>query len=184
MSEQYELTILMPCLNEAETLAICIRKAKKFLAESGVNGEIVVADNGSTDGSQQIAEQEGARVVHVPEKGYGAALIGGCNGALGKYIIMGDADDSYDFLHLSPFVEKLREGIWVAIKLGGPTLVLSMLVGVLIAIFQAVTQIHEQTISFILKLTVVILVLLVGGGWMMENLLDYSRRLFELIAMQ
>ncbi|MCI9647018.1 MAG: glycosyltransferase family 2 protein [Lachnospiraceae bacterium] len=110
MSEQYELTILMPCLNEAETLAICIRKAKKFLAESGVNGEIVVADNGSTDGSQQIAEQEGARVVHVPEKGYGAALIGGCNGALGKYIIMGDADDSYDFLHLSPFVEKLREG--------------------------------------------------------------------------
>ena len=84
MSEQYELTILMPCLNEAETLAICIRKAKKFLAESGVNGEFVVADNGSTDGSQQIAEQEGARVVHVPEKGYGAALIGGWNGALGK----------------------------------------------------------------------------------------------------
>ncbi|MCI8914174.1 MAG: flagellar biosynthesis protein FliQ [Lawsonibacter sp.] len=78
----------------------------------------------------------------------------------------------------------LREGVWVAIKLVGPMLLLSMLVGVLIAIFQAVTQIHEQTISFILKLTVVILVLLVGGGWMMENLLDYSRRLFELIAMQ
>ena len=77
----------------------------------------------------------------------------------------------------------LREGVWVAIKLVGPMLLLSMLVGVLIAIFQAVTQIHEQTISFILKLTVVILVLLVGGGWMMENLLDYSRRLFELIAM-
>ena len=77
-----------------------------------------------------------------------------------------------------------REGVWVAIKLVGPMLLLSMLVGVLIAIFQAVTQIHEQTISFILKLTVVILVLLVGGGWMMENLLDYSRRLFELIAMQ
>ena len=78
----------------------------------------------------------------------------------------------------------LRDAVGVAIKLGGPMLVLSMLVGVLIAIFQAVTQIHEQTISFILKLTVVILVLLVGGGWMMENLLDYSRRLFELIAMQ
>jgi len=78
----------------------------------------------------------------------------------------------------------LREGVWVAIKLVGPMLLLSMLVGVLIAIFQAVTQIHEQTISFILKLTVVILVLLVGGGWMMENLLDYSRRLLELIAMQ
>ncbi len=110
MSEKYELTILMPCLNEAETLAACIRKAKTYLQESGVHGEVVVADNGSTDGSQKIAEAEGARVVHVPEKGYGAALIGGCNGALGKYVIMGDADDSYDFLHLAPFVEKLREG--------------------------------------------------------------------------
>lgn len=110
MNEQYELTILMPCLNEAETLAICIKKAKQFLEESGVNGEIVIADNGSTDGSQKIAEENGARVVNVPEKGYGAALIGGCQGALGKYVIMGDADDSYDFLHLTPFVEKLREG--------------------------------------------------------------------------
>ena len=110
MSEKYELTILMPCLNEAETLAACIRKAKTYLQESGVHGEVVVADNGSTDGSQKIAEAEGARVVHVPEKGYGAALIGGCNGALGRYVIMGDADDSYDFLHLAPFVEKLREG--------------------------------------------------------------------------
>lgn len=110
MNEQYELTILMPCLNEAETLAICIKKAKQFLEESGVNGEIVIADNGSTDGSQKIAEENGARVVNVPEKGYGAALIGGCHGALGKYVIMGDADDSYDFLHLTPFVEKLREG--------------------------------------------------------------------------
>lgn len=110
MNEQYELTILMPCLNEAETLAVCIGKAKKYLEESGVNGEILIADNGSTDGSQQIAVDNGARVVNVPEKGYGAALIGGCNGALGKYVIMGDADDSYDFLHLEPFVEKLREG--------------------------------------------------------------------------
>ena len=79
-------------------------------------------------------------------------------------------------------VEKLREGIWVAIKLGGPTLVLSMLVGVLIAIFQAVTQIHEQTLGFILKLIVVVLVLLVGGSWMMQNLLEYARGIFELIA--
>lgn len=110
MNEQYELTILMPCLNEAETLATCIKKAKAYLEESGVQGEIVVADNGSTDGSQKIAKEHGARVVDVPEKGYGAALIGGCNGARGKYVIMGDADDSYDFLHLGPFVEKLREG--------------------------------------------------------------------------
>lgn len=110
MKEQYELTILMPCLNEAETLATCIKKAKAYLEESGVQGEIVVADNGSTDGSQGIAKAHGARVVDVPEKGYGAALIGGCNGARGKYVIMGDADDSYDFLHLGPFVEKLREG--------------------------------------------------------------------------
>lgn len=79
-------------------------------------------------------------------------------------------------------VEKLREGIWVAIKLGGPTLVLSMLVGVLIAIFQAVTQIHEQTLAFIMKLSVVIIVLLVGGGWMMDTLLDYTRRVFALMA--
>lgn len=110
MSEQYELTILMPCLNEAETLEICIHKAQTFLNESGVNGEIVVADNGSTDGSREIAERCGARVVPVKERGYGAALIGGCEAALGKFVIMGDADDSYDFLHLMPFVEKLREG--------------------------------------------------------------------------
>ncbi len=110
MNEQYELTILMPCLNEAETLAACINKANTYLKESGVHGEVVVADNCSTDGSQKIAEEHGARVVNVPEKGYGAALIGGCNGARGKYVIMGDADDSYDFLHLAPFVEKLREG--------------------------------------------------------------------------
>jgi len=105
-----ELTILMPCLNEAETLAICIRKAKKFLNESGIDGEVLISDNGSTDGSQEIAEKEGARVVHAPVRGYGGALITGCEEAKGKYVIMGDADDSYDFLHLMPFVEKLREG--------------------------------------------------------------------------
>lgn len=105
-----ELTILMPCLNEAETLETCIRKARTYLETSGVDGEILIADNGSTDGSQDIARRCGARVVDVPMRGYGAALIGGCNAAYGDYVIMGDADDSYDFLHLDPFVEKLREG--------------------------------------------------------------------------
>ena len=105
-----ELTILMPCLNEAETLAACIQKAKTFLAESGIDGEILVSDNGSTDGSQSIARSEGARVVSTDAKGYGSALINGTREAYGKYVIMGDADDSYDFLHLMPFVEKLREG--------------------------------------------------------------------------
>ncbi|MCI8402354.1 MAG: glycosyltransferase family 2 protein [Lachnospiraceae bacterium] len=105
-----ELTILMPCLNEAETLKTCIEKARAYLEKSGVDGEILIADNGSTDGSQEIARGCGARVVDVQERGYGAALIGGCNAALGTYVIMGDADDSYDFLHLDPFVEKLREG--------------------------------------------------------------------------
>ncbi|MBR6526357.1 MAG: glycosyltransferase family 2 protein [Lachnospiraceae bacterium] len=105
-----ELTILMPCLNEAETLETCINKARTYLETSGVDGEILIADNGSTDGSQDIARRCGARVVDVPMRGYGAALIGGCNAAYGDYVIMGDADDSYDFLHLDPFVEKLREG--------------------------------------------------------------------------
>lgn len=105
-----ELTILMPCLNEAETLPACIRKAKKFLTEYDIDGEVLVSDNGSTDGSQELAISEGARVVCAPVRGYGGALITGCQNAYGKYIIMGDADDSYDFLHLMPFVEKLREG--------------------------------------------------------------------------
>lgn len=108
--ESVELTILMPCLNEAETLETCIRKAHTYLAESGVIGEVLIADNGSTDGSQEIARSCGARVVDVDEKGYGAALIGGTKAARGTYVIMGDADDSYDFLHLQPFVDKLREG--------------------------------------------------------------------------
>lgn len=105
-----ELTILMPCLNESRTLKICIDKAKKFLSDNNVDGEVLIADNGSTDGSQEIARNAGARVVDISEKGYGAALIGGCNAALGKYVIMGDSDDSYDFLNLMPFLEKLREG--------------------------------------------------------------------------
>jgi glycosyltransferase involved in cell wall biosynthesis len=110
MSGEIELTILMPCLNEAETLAVCIEKAKSFLDKHNVSGEVLIADNGSTDGSQQIAKEHGARVVDIPERGYGSALIGGCNAACGKYVIMGDADDSYDFTNLMPFVERLRAG--------------------------------------------------------------------------
>ena len=105
-----ELSILMPCLNEAETLATCIKKAQKALEDLNVNGEVVIADNGSTDGSPEIAASLGARVIHVAEKGYGSALNGGIKAARGKYIIMGDADDSYDFTNLGPFLEKLRAG--------------------------------------------------------------------------
>ncbi|MFE4469961.1 glycosyltransferase family 2 protein [Leifsonia sp. NPDC056824] len=105
-----ELSIVMPCLNEAETLAVCIDKAQSYLTRSGVSGEIIVADNGSTDGSQAIAEAHGARVVNVSQKGYGSALIGGIAAALGTYVIMGDADDSYDFSDLDAFLERLRAG--------------------------------------------------------------------------
>lgn len=110
MKAECELTILMPCLNEAETLGACISKAMSFLAESSVDGEVLVADNGSSDGSQDIAVGLGARVVPVRERGYGAALMGGIRAARGRYVIMGDADDSYDFAGLRPFVEKLRAG--------------------------------------------------------------------------
>jgi glycosyltransferase involved in cell wall biosynthesis len=110
MSEPVELTILMPCLNEAETLARCIEKAKVGLQRSGVRGEIVIADNGSTDGSQAIAEKLGARVVAVKEKGYGNALRGGIEAALGEWILMGDADDSYDFAEADRFVKKFQNG--------------------------------------------------------------------------
>lgn len=105
-----ELTILMPCLNEAETIEICIRKAQQYLERSGVPGEVLISDNGSTDGSQQLAESLGARVVHAPRKGYGAALISGIENAKGRYIIMGDSDDSYDFSRLDGFVARLRAG--------------------------------------------------------------------------
>ena len=107
---ELELTILMPCLNEAETLAICIDKAQSYLARSFVAGEVVIADNGSTDGSQSIARAHGARVIDVPARGYGAALIAGIAGARGRYVIMADSDDSYDFSALDPFVARLREG--------------------------------------------------------------------------
>ena len=105
-----ELTILMPCLNEAETIAVCIGKARRWLETSGVSGEVLIADNGSTDGSQAIAAGLGARVVPVAQKGYGAALQGGIEAAHGKYVIMGDADDSYDFGALDAFLASLRDG--------------------------------------------------------------------------
>jgi glycosyltransferase involved in cell wall biosynthesis len=108
--DELELTILMPCLNEAETIAACIGKAMAFLQANGIAGEVLVADNGSTDGSRDIALSLGARVHPVEERGYGAALLGGMSAARGRYIIMGDADDSYDFSALTPFIDRLRAG--------------------------------------------------------------------------
>ncbi len=105
-----ELTILMPCLNEAETVGTCIDKALAFLRRAGVDGEVLVADNGSSDGSPAVAESRGARVVPVRERGYGAALSGGIAAARGRYIVMGDADDSYDFSRLEGFLGELRNG--------------------------------------------------------------------------
>jgi len=101
----------MPCLNEAETLSTCIREARGFLEGNAVVGEVLVADNGGTDGSQAIARAEGARVVDVVRRGYGAALVGGIRAARGRYVIMGDADDSYDFSSLADLLAKLREGL-------------------------------------------------------------------------
>ena len=100
----------MPCLNEADTLEVCIQKAWRGLKDAGVEGEVLVADNGSTDGSVEIAERCEARVVHVAAKGYGNALMAGIESAKGQFVIMGDADVSYDFLEVSKFVEKLRSG--------------------------------------------------------------------------
>ena len=105
-----EVSILMPCLNEAETLAACIRKALSAIDKHDLAAEVIVADNGSTDGSQAVAEKLGARVVEVARKGYGSALIGGIEAARGRFVIMGDADDSYDFSAIGPLVDKLRHG--------------------------------------------------------------------------
>ncbi len=105
-----ELSVVMPCLNEAETLGTCVEKALRFLERHGIAGEVIVADNGSTDGSQDIAERLGARVVPVAARGYGSALTGGIAAARGRYVIMGDSDDSYDFGDLMAFDEKLRDG--------------------------------------------------------------------------
>lgn len=110
MEKQLELTIVMPCLNEAETLKTCIDKAMKYLKDNNVSGEVVIGDNGSTDGSQEIARSCGARVVDIPRKGYGSALMGAILASNSKYVIMGDSDDSYDFSNLNPYIEKLRQG--------------------------------------------------------------------------
>jgi len=110
LEDSLELSVVMPCLNEAETLEICITKALRAFAELHISGEVIVADNGSDDGSQAIAERAGARVVSVETKGYGSALMGGISAARGEFIIMGDADDSYDFSDLGRFIEMLRAG--------------------------------------------------------------------------
>jgi hypothetical protein len=125
-AEAIEVSVVMPCLNEAETLEICIRKAQSSLNEAHIDGEVVIADNGSSDGSVEIAERLGARVVQVTAKGYGNALMGGIAAARGKYIVMGDADNSYDFGHIPRFVEQLRNGADVVMgnrfKGGNPVL--------------------------------------------------------------
>ncbi len=108
--ENIEISIVLPCLNEADTLATCLDKAAGALRSAGIAGEIIVADNGSTDGSREIAVRHGARVVPVAQRGYGSALMGGMAAARGRYVLMGDADDSYDFREIPRFVEKLREG--------------------------------------------------------------------------
>ncbi|MCU0421736.1 MAG: glycosyltransferase family 2 protein [Bacteroidia bacterium] len=110
MEQELELSVVMPCLNEAETLKTCIDKAMKYLRENNIKGEVVIGDNGSTDGSQDIARSCGARVIDIPRKGYGSALMGAIQASKGKYVIMGDSDDSYDFSNLNAYVHKLREG--------------------------------------------------------------------------
>src|SRR5258708_3468392 len=110
-----EFTILMPCLNEALTVETCVKKALAYLQRRGIAGEVLVADNGSTDGSRRLAETAGARVVEVESKGYGAALIGGIDAARGRFVIMADADDSYDFTNLDEFVDGLRQGFKLVI---------------------------------------------------------------------
>ena len=108
--DKIELSIVMPCLNEKDTVGICVKKAMDAFERYGIDGEVIIADNGSTDGSQQIAADHGARVIPVPARGYGSALRGGIAAARGEFILMGDADDTYDFTHMDRFVSKLREG--------------------------------------------------------------------------
>ncbi|HUO15111.1 MAG TPA: glycosyltransferase family 2 protein [Verrucomicrobiae bacterium] len=108
--EQLELSVVLPCLNERETVGICVGKAVAALKQAGIQGEVIVADNGSTDGSIELAETAGARVVHVEHRGYGNALRGGIKAARGTYVLMADSDDSYEFAHIPRFVEELRSG--------------------------------------------------------------------------
>ncbi|MEM6362885.1 MAG: glycosyltransferase family 2 protein [Planctomycetota bacterium] len=107
---QGKLTVVMPCLNEADTIGTCVEKAMRAMRQSGIQGEVIIGDNGSTDGSQSIAESLGARIVNVPRRGYGAALMGGIESSQTEYVLMGDADDSYDFLELPKFFDQLRAG--------------------------------------------------------------------------
>lgn len=116
-SRQLAVSIVMPCLNEAETLATCVRKALQVIREVNCPGEVVVADNGSTDGSQQIAVREGARSVNVPIPGYGAALLAGITAANGEYVLMADADDNYNFFDLPKFLKSLEAGADLASSL-------------------------------------------------------------------
>ena len=109
-----EVSVVMPCLNEADTVAACVGKALRAFRDSGLAGEVILADNGSSDGSPAIAERLGARVVHVPARGYGSALMGGIAASQGAFIVMGDADDSYDFRDVPRFVAKLRQGFDLA----------------------------------------------------------------------
>jgi glycosyltransferase involved in cell wall biosynthesis len=108
--DRFELSVVMPCLNERETVGVCVRKAVDALSDAGISGEVIVADNGSTDGSVELARAEGARIVEVTQKGYGNALKGGILASRSEFVLMGDADDSYDFTHVSRFVEQLRSG--------------------------------------------------------------------------
>jgi glycosyltransferase involved in cell wall biosynthesis len=110
VNDELELSVVMPCLNEADTVGTCVEKALRAIREHGLAAEVIVADNGSTDGSREIASALGARVVPIPIRGYGAALMGGIEAARGRYVLMGDSDDSYDFLEIPRYVEKLREG--------------------------------------------------------------------------
>ena len=110
IQDEVEVSIVLPCLNEADTLAACIERAQDALEESGIRGEIIVADNGSTDSSPEIARRLQTRLIDVPEKGYGSALMGGIEAASGRFVIMADADQSYDLAEVPKFVERLREG--------------------------------------------------------------------------
>ena len=107
---ELELSVVIPCLNEADTVATCVRKARTAIEALGIPGEVIVADNGSSDGSQHLAEQAGARVIAVSQKGYGSALMGGIQAARGRFVLMGDADDSYDFTQIEPFYRQLTQG--------------------------------------------------------------------------
>src|SRR4051812_43457701 len=106
IKQEMELSIVFPCLNESETVGTCVRKAVTALKENGIRGEVIVADNGSNDGSQEIARSEGAKVISIPTKGYGSALRGGISAASGEYVLMADSDDSYDLSHIPRFLEQ------------------------------------------------------------------------------